>query len=286
MKKMLIAIIIATSLFTSCSSGQNQGNNVTVQTNDVPGFNVQNFANLVKKTSDPASIEKAINSNNNDVNGLDLNKDGNIDFLGVQEVAGSIQVIDNDVNPAVTVATLKVTQSPGNQASMNIQGNQQYCGPDYSYQSNFTLTDFLLLNYMLRPHPYYYPHYAYGYHPAYYRPYTVVSYRTRVYPTGYHSTYRSTSSGTYRSTSNGTYRSSTNNTVNRAPSTPQRSSLSSPVRSQRSFQVNSSNTGGSRTSAFGRSSSSGSSHSSFGSGGSRSSFGGGRSSFGGGGRRR
>lgn len=265
-------------MITSCSNQSNQGNVVTVQSNDVPGFNVQNFATLVKKTSDAASIEKAINEPNNNVNGLDLNKDGNTDFLSVAETAQGIQVVDNDINPAVTVATLNVKPGANQQANMSIQGNQQYCGPDYSYQSNFTLTDFLLLNYMLRPHVYYYPHYAYGYHPGYYHSYSVSTYRTRVYPTGY----RSVSSGSsYRNTSStGAYKST--------PSTPQRSSLSSPTSSQRSFQVNKSNTGGFRSSGFGGSSHSSfgsSSHSSFGSS-SRSSFGGSSSSFGGGGRRR
>lgn len=281
---MIFAIIIASSLLTACSSGSGnnvsvqsvpaQGNNVSIQANDVPGFNIQNFADLVKKTSDPAAIEKAINDGANTVNNLDLNKDGNTDFLKVTETANTIQVVDNDVNPAVTICTLNVTPGANNQAAMNIQGSPQYCGNNYNYHSSFTLTDFLLLHYMLTPHRYYYPHYAYGYHPMYYHPYRVSPYRTVT-----RTTYRTVSPGaSYRSS--GSYRSPSSSYRSNTSSTPSRSSLSSPVRSQRSFTPNRSNSGGFRSSGFGRSSSS----SSFG-GSSRSSFGGSRSSFGGGRRR-
>lgn len=272
-KRFASAMLFATLfLITSCGnpSPAPVTNQVTIQpAASSPGFNVQNFATIVKQTADAAAIEKAINAPNNPVNNLDLNSDKNVDFLAVTETAGQIQVIDNDVNPAVTVCTLNISQV-NNQANVNIQGSPAYCGTDYSYHSSFGLTDFILLNYLLRPHPYYYPHYAYGYHPAYYHSYGYSPYRTVTRTTVIHRS----SPNTYRSTSSGSYRS--------ASSINTRSSISSPVRSQRSFST-SSNSGGFRSSGFG--SSSRSSSSSFSSG-SRSSFGGSHSSFGGGGRRR
>ena len=261
-------MLFATAMFVGCSNENPtqptaQVNNVEIKPVDVPGFNVQNFAEVVKKTTDAVSIEKAINGDNNPVNNLDLNKDNNVDFLKVQESANTIQVIDNDVNPAVTVCTLNVTPQGNNQAAVNIQGSPQYCGNNYAYHSNFTFTDFLLLHYLLTPHRYYYPHYGYGYHPSYYRPYRTSTYRTVT-------TYRTTTSpGSYR-TSTGT--NSPRSAATTAPRTPARTSISAPTQSQRSFNVTPANTGAPRSSGFGKSSSS---HSSGFGGSSRSSgFGG------------
>ncbi len=265
MKRFFLLPILAVVLF-SCGSNPTptQNNNVSIQANALPGFNVNNFANLVKKTSNPTQIESAINATDNDINNLDLDKDGKVDFLKVVESPNKIQVVD-DVNStdSVTVATLNITPNQANtQADMQIQGNPTYCGQDYYYHSSFSLGEVLLLSYMLSPHRYYYPMYHYGYYPSYYRRYSTTSYRTVTH------TYSPSSGGGFR------------------PSANTRSSLSSPVHSQRSFSARDASTpvrsGGFGNSSSGRSGfgsgSSSSGRSSFGS--RRSSFGGGRSSFG------
>ena len=259
MKRILFLLSVPV-IMVSCGGNNNQnpdqGNNVTIQSTALPGFNVNNFANLVKKTNNPSAIESAINAPDNDINNLDLDKDGKVDFLKVVESPNRLQVVDDVSNTdSVTVATLNITPNQSNDAAeMHIQGNPTYCGPDYSYHSSFGIGELLLLSYMLRPHPYYYPVYHYGYYPSYYR-----SYRTTTYRTVTHS-YNSSPS------SSGSVRSAANT----------RSSLSNPVRSQRSFSARDASTPV-RSGGFGSSSSS-SSRSSFSSG--RSSFGGSRSGFG------
>lgn len=265
--KQILFLLSVPIILVSCGGNNNQipdqGNNVSIQTNALPGFNVNNFANLVKKTNNPSQIESAINAPDNDINNLDLDKDGKVDFLKVVESPNKIQVVD-DVNntDSVTVATLNITPNQTNdRADMQIQGNPTYCGPDYSYHSSFGIGELLLLSYMLRPHPYYYPMYHYGYYPSYYHSYSTTTYRTVTH----------------------TYNSSPSNAGGFHPSANTRSSLSNPVRSQRSFSARDASTPV-RSGGFGSSSSS-SSRSGFGSGGSsfgsrRSSFGGSRSGFG------
>jgi hypothetical protein len=229
--KILTPFILVLTLF-SCGSDQN---NVSIQTQNVPGFDVTNFANLVKTTKDPQSLEQAINVPGNNINNLDLNHDGNVDYVKVVEVGhDSLQVLD-DVSPTstITIATLSIT-SQNNTANVVAYGNPTYCGDNYQYRYHSSLTDFLILSYLMRPHVYYHPSYHYGYYPSYYSSRRVVS--TRVI-----------------TTSNGSYN---------------RKSLSSPTSSQRAFQVRdnrpvkSGGFGGSPTPA--RSSSFGSSRSSFG----------------------
>jgi len=248
MKRILIAALIsATFMFAACDQNPPATNNVTIQSNNAPpGFDVNKLAQLVKTSTDPQTLEKGINNPSNHINNLDLDKDGNVDYLKVVEAEGNhLDVIDDVSNTdSVTVARIKVDPTANNTADLSVRGNPDYVGYNNYYHSSFTFTDFLLLSYLMRPHSYYMPMYHYGYYPSYYsRVHTVRTFR----PT----TSSAMSSRSYRG------------------------SISNPTRSQRSFSTRSGSSPV-RSGGFGHSSSSGSSfgHSS----GSGSSFG--RSGFG------
>ncbi|HTD39791.1 MAG TPA: hypothetical protein VK671_04165 [Mucilaginibacter sp.] len=242
MKKILIGlglIVVA----AGCSQNPPQQNNVTIQSSAPAGFDVNKLAQLVKTSTDPQTLEKAINDPNNHINNLDLDKDGNIDYLKVEEPGQNRLNVVDDVSDAdsVTVARINIEPNQGsNTADLSVQGNPNYAGYNNYYHSSFTFTDFLLLSYLMRPHPYYMPMYHYGYYPSYY---------TRVRTV---SNFRPTTSSAMSSRSS-------------------RSSLSSPTHSQRSFSSRSSGSTV-RSGGFGHSSGS-SSHRSSGFGHSRGGFG-------------
>jgi len=264
MKKILLAAFAAT-LFASCSNPdrnrvriEDGGNDVSIKPNAnvAGGFDVNKLANLVRQSTNPAKLEDAINTPSNGITNLDLDNDGNIDYLKVTEADDNrLRVLDDvDSTQSVTVATIKVTPNPDNTtANLNINSNPDYAGSYYQYHASFGLTDFLLLSYLMRPHPYYVPMYHYGYYPRTYV-------RTRIV---------TTRSNGYASSRNPIYR-----------ATPAyRSSIGSASRSQRSFSPRSSSSSGYRSSGFGSSRSSSPSYSpsrSYSS--SRSSFGSSRSS--------
>jgi len=250
MKKILAALLISATVFAVGCGPDRPANNVTVQSNNAPaGFDVNKLAELVKTSTDPQTLEKGINNPSNKINNLDLDKDGNVDYLKVVEGdQNRLDVIDNVSNSdSVTVARIKIDpNSANNTADLSVRGNPDYVGYNNYYHSSFSFTDFLLLSYIMRPHPYYMPMYHYGYYPSYY---------TRVRTV---STFRPTTS------SNMSTRSF-------------RGSVSNPTRSQRSFGTRSS---GAPVRSGGFGSGSSSSHSSgFGSRPSRS-FGSSRGGFG------
>jgi uncharacterized membrane protein YgcG len=263
MKKVLSLVMLVMALMSCHSTGQNNvvvtssqstNNNIQVSAENIPGFNVQVFANLVKTTANPQVLEQQINDPNSGINTLDLDKDGNVDYLKVVERANQLVVIDEIPNNQITIATLNITPN----GDVNVNGIPTYCGQNYYYHNHYSLTDAILLSYLLRPHLYYVPRYHYGYYPSYYHRTTVISTRTRII-----------SSPSYRSS----YRTANYN----RPTTPNRTSLSNPTTSQRSFTPRVSTpvrTGGFGSSSSSRSSFGSSSRSSFGSS-SRSSFGGG-----------
>jgi hypothetical protein len=236
MKRILIAITSVVVLASACNQNPpQQRNNVTVEANNTPaGFDVNKLAQLVKTSTDPQTLEKGINDPKNQINNLDLDKDGNIDYLKVEEANNNrLSVIDNVSNQdSVTIARINIDPSADNStADLSVRGNPDYVGYNNYYHSSFGFTDFLLLSYLMRPHPYYMPMYHYGYYPSYYtRVRTVTNFR----PT----TSSSMSSRSFRG------------------------SLSSPGRSQRSFGTRSPQTvrsggfGSRRGSSFGRSGSS------------------------------
>ena len=211
MKKILIGLGLMV-VAASCLQNPPQQNNVTIQSSAPAGFDVNKLAQLVKTSTDPQTLEKAINNPNSHINNLDLDKDGNIDYLKVEEPGqNQLNVVDDVSNAdSVTVARIHIQPDQANNtANLNVYGNPAYAGYNNYYHSSFTFTDLLLLSYFLRPHPYYMPMYHYGYYPSYYtRVRTVTNFR----PT----TSSAMSSRSYRS------------------------SLSSPTRSQRSFGTRSS----------------------------------------------
>jgi hypothetical protein len=247
MKKILIPLIAVLLLGAGCSQNRPEQNNVTIENNTTAGFDVNKLAQLVKTSTDPQVLEKAINDPNNHINNLDLDKDGNIDYLKVSEPGkNELNVVDDiSSSQSVTVASIKVNPTDNNTADLNIQGNPQYAGNNNYYHSSFSFTDFLLLSYIMRPHSYYMPMYHYGYYPPYYsRTRTVTSFRP--------------------STS----------TAMSSRGVSSRSSLSQPTRSQRSFSTRSSGSSV-RSGGFGSRRSGG-----FGSSSGRSGFGHSRGGFG------
>ncbi|HEY8930860.1 MAG TPA: hypothetical protein VIM55_16765 [Mucilaginibacter sp.] len=225
MKKILIALTPLV-LLAACSNPPQQ-NNVTIQNNVAAGFDVNKLAQFVKNSTDPQTLEKAINNPANQINNLDLDKDGNIDYLKVTEGENNqLKVVDDISNSnSVTVASINVDPVNNNTANLSIQGDPSYVGYNNYYHSSFSFTDFLIMSYFLRPHAYYVPMYHYGYYPSYYT-------RTRTYTTFRPTTSSSMSSRTYN-----------------------RSSLSNSSRSQRSFSTRNSSSRV-RSGGFGSSSSS------------------------------
>ena len=188
-------------------------NNVDIQADKNASFDVNALSDIVAKSTDPKVLEQKINDPSTNINNMDLDKDGKVDYLTVTESgANQLEISDASVNPPVTVARLTVTPDNSTQtASLQINGTPEYCGSSYNYyRPSISFGEMLFMAYLLSPHSYYRPMYGYGHYPSYY-----TSQRTVVRTT---------------------YRPSTSQYVSRPSNAGSgRSSLGSPVRSQRSF---------------------------------------------------
>lgn len=325
MKKQLLSLLLTVSVLglfscgnsTPQASAQNRvtvshaqsqqaPQNINVQSNDVPGFDVNQFAQLLKTTANPDALTQAINQPGNSINNLDLDNDGNIDYVRVDQTGDNqLQVIDETGSASsqrVVIATLDINPQTN---SYVVTGTPDYCGPTYIYRSpsGLTFNQLLFLSWWMSPshyHHYYHPYWGYRTH--YYRGYNVYHSRYRTaYNPGYMRTRTTTTRTVVRSSPTQvrtapTQVRSTPTQVRQTATPPQRTSLSSPTQSQRSFssgQGSQFRNSGANTSGFGGRSSSSSPSRSYSSpsrsssSSSSRSFGGNSSrSFGGGGRRR
>ncbi len=241
--------------FSSCDSNQNNGQIVVnaVASNLGDNLNLQALGELVKSSQNAQDLESKLNTPGS-INNLDLDGDGKVDYIKVTEYGtaptkGFSFTVDLAGGQSQEVATVEIQQGQNQQASLNINGNQNiYGNNNNSYSSNYSMTDLLIMSYLFSPHGYYVSPYRYGYYPSYYRSYAMVpsgTYRGRVGYTTRSSKITRTTTTTTRPSSSPNRNMSSSSVNSRAKS------MSNPSRSQKSFSSTSSSNSRPSTSGFG-----------------------------------
>jgi hypothetical protein len=240
----LITFLVVSLSFVGCSKKEhgyqpnNQGQKIVVQEavpNIGENLNLQSVGEIVKTSKNPQEMEERLNAKDG-VNNLDLDGDGQTDFLTVTEYGEgnqhgySICANLND-NSKPEVANIQVDATT---REVTISGNQEYYGNNATYHSTFDATDFLLLAWMMQPHGFYHSPYYYGHYGSYYAPRPVVSYHA------YNSRpVVSTRTTTYRSVPRQTTsKIQSPNANNKSAVATRTTNLSKPTQSQKSFKVN------------------------------------------------
>lgn len=278
MKKLLLCLsIFAALIVTSCkeNSGHYSGAPVVVApqptssvvvTPEAVGLgeslDLQALGELVKSSQNAQSIEQSLNKSGS-INNLDLNGDGQVDYIKVTEYGdgnakGFSFTVDLPNNETQEIATVELKKGT-NDAQMNINGNQQLYGANNHYHSSYSLSDLMIMHYLFSYHRPYYSPYHYGYYPSYYQRYAPVpasSYRSRVSTTTRTSTITRTSRPSTASTIK-----SPNATKSSKAVSQRAQSLAAPTRSQKSFSTTNTANSKPKTSGFGNKTSSSSSYS-------------------------
>lgn len=275
--KKLVGMLSIVALMVSCKDNNSNGQvyvapytpseSSVVVTPEVAnlgeGLNLQMLGELVKNSTNAQDIEDKLNSTGS-INNLDLDNDGNVDYIKVTEYGegnnrGLSFTVDMADGQTQEVATVVLDKSQNN-VNMNIQGNNHLYGNNSHYSSHYSIGDVLLMHYLFSYHRPYYSPYHYGYYPRGYHSYRSVpmsSYRSRVSTTTRTTTITKTrpSSSVSKVTSPNANKYSSS-VANRAKS------MVRPTSSQKSFSVTSANKSRPNTSGF-RASSSNSSSSSY-----------------------
>jgi len=227
---------------------------VTVQTLTPAseGLDLRAVGALLKKAKDAETLEKLLNDPKEGVNNLDLNGDGQVDYIKVTEYGnGNIRGFALSTEPArgeeQEIATIEVEKS-GDKANVEIQGNEQIYGTRQYYHSSFGLTDFLIMSYLFSPHRFYMSPWNYGYYPGYYQPW-----RTADYNRYRHRVSQYSKSAGFRFSRTESVKSPVTSPKAGKTASHVRAPLKNPTKSQKSFQARTRQTR--RSGGFGRSSS-------------------------------
>ncbi len=227
------------------------------------GLDLKAVSALALRCRDAKTFEEKLNSYGEGVNNLDLNQDGNVDFIAVTEFgSGTERGFSLTTHPAlgeeVELATIHFHQSE-EKVEVEAQGSRAFYPNQHVYRSSFGLTDALLLHYIFSDHGHYRGGWGYGRYPSSYG---------RGWRTRSEEEYQTSSSGSYgRSTTSAkdgkavlkpaSSASQTPKAVspNQAKTVTRAKSITSPTSSQKSFTTRSSSKPVS-SGGFGRTSSS------------------------------
>ncbi|MEW6130008.1 MAG: hypothetical protein AB1757_23435 [Acidobacteriota bacterium] len=153
------------------------------------GLNLVAFGELFKGAENLQAFEKAVNDPAVGVNNLDLDENGEVDFLRVQEeVADDTHVVVVQAtlgkDEVQDVAAIEVEKVSDNQYNFQIHGDEELYGEDYYIVPvEVEVYRWPIINVMYRPayRPYRSTFY-FGVYPTWYRPFRPVTfgvYRTR-----------------------------------------------------------------------------------------------------------
>jgi hypothetical protein len=179
--------LVVISFFWPSAGEKNYNVNVQTVSYAADGLDLSAIGSLLKKAKDAAELERLLNDPKTGINNLDLNEDGKVDYIKVTEFGegdtrGFSLTVEPEKGEVQEVATVTIEKA-GDQANVEVHGNEQIYGQQHIYHNTFGLTDMLFMYWLFRPHPFYMSPWGYGHYPGYYRPYAPVSpreYRRRV----------------------------------------------------------------------------------------------------------
>lgn len=245
MNGTVVAIIVMFLLMWGCATCMTPRRQATTTSTDTTinvissasdGLDLKALGQLVSEVSSAEDLERKINKPNS-INNLDLDDDGQVDFISVTEYGNktdefgfslTAEPAKGEVQEVATIEVIKEEQ----RATLQVHGNQHIYGSGHHYSAGYTIGGLLLMSYLLRPHPFYMPTYGFGRYPGYYSSYSTVhrgSYQSRVSGMG--------SSVSRASASNVKSTSITNPNKGKVAQSGIKKSLAKPTASQKSFQA-------------------------------------------------
>jgi len=177
---MLVVLLSVMSLLSSAVLSQD----VTVVASNseaADGLDLQAVAELFKDAKDLEAFEKSLNDPEVGVNNLDLDDNGDVDFIRVMEEASEdARVIILQVplaeNEFQDVATIEVEKNGEEDYNMQVRGNEVIYGADYYVAPlHVHVHAWPIIGWMFRPvyHPYR-SAFHFGFHPVWWRPWRPV----------------------------------------------------------------------------------------------------------------
>jgi hypothetical protein len=222
---------------------------VTQSTVAADGLNLQAVGALVKDAKDAEDLERKINES--EINNMDLNLDGNVDYIKVYEYGegdnrGFSLYTEFEAGEEQEIATIDIAKTGSEEVEVEVHGNEQIYGRNYYHRSHFGIGDMIFMSWLYSSRSPYHSPWGYQRYPGYYSSYRTVS------PAAYQQRIggRASSSGFNSAQSSNIASKATSPNAGKS-SGKVKASLKNPTASQKSFQARSSTTPA-RSGGFGK----------------------------------
>ncbi len=190
MKTLTVTLAAALLLFGYCPLTAQEDVTIVAPTSEAAkGLDLKAVSELFKEAKDLEEFEKALNDPETGVNNLDLDGNGEVDYIRVVEQAADdarliILQVPLGKDEFQDVATIEVEKTGNEAYSMQVRGNEVIYGPDYYVAPvSVHIHTWPLITWMYAPyHRPYRSRFYFGFYPPWWRPYrpvTVSVYRTR-----------------------------------------------------------------------------------------------------------
>lgn len=190
MKTTLFTSILVTMLFAGVTFGQDV-TTVTATNYDISdNLDLTAVASIFGESKDLADFEYRLNNPKTQISNLDLNRDGQVDYLRV------IESIERNTHLIVIqsvlgrdlyqdVATIEVEKDTrNNRIQVQVVGDVFLYGNNYIYEPVYYVRPIIFNTFWTRSYVAYYSPWYWGYYPTYFsywRPYPIFRYRTHVH---------------------------------------------------------------------------------------------------------
>jgi len=146
------------------------------------GLDLQAVSDLFQEAENLEDFERALNDPDLGINNLDLDENGEVDFIRViEEVSGETHVIVLQVplgeEDYQDVATIEVEKDEDGNVNMQAHGNDDFYGPDYYVAPTVVVNTWPIITWMYRAS--YKPYrsiYRFGYYPRWWKPWRPVAF--------------------------------------------------------------------------------------------------------------
>ena len=188
--KIAIQTILLLLIFCFCSGYSQQQTTVVAPTSDAAeGLDLRAISELFKDTKNLKSFERSLNDPDVGVNNLDLDENGQVDFIRVIEKSNEdsrVIILQAALgkDEFQDVATIEVEKKGNEQYNMQVHGNEILYGAEYYVAPvQVHVRAWPIIRWIYRPnyHPYRSVFY-FGYYPVWWKPFRPVRvnvYRTR-----------------------------------------------------------------------------------------------------------
>jgi len=214
MKHLIIILLIFSFGLVSGQSGRAQDEKVTIVTptsEAAEGLDLNVVSELFKDSKNLEEFEKALNDPETGVNNLDLDENGEVDFIRVvEETADDTRLIILQVplgdEEFQDIATIEVEKGGDEEYNLQVHGNEDIYGVDYYVAPTVVhIHTWPIIVWLYGPvyHPYRSVYY-WGHYPHWWRPYhpvTVNVYHTRTVRYRAHATFSVTKTSRVRTVS-------------------------------------------------------------------------------------